>query len=372
VFRQSIPLGRIIGIPIAVDLSWFLIFALLTWMLATTYYPAQFKNWPIALDWGMGAVTAIMLFVSVLLHELGHSVVALAYKVPVRKITLFIFGGVALIGGEPPSAGAEFFIAIAGPIVSAILGVLFYFLERPAARVSPLLGLFEYLAYINIALVLFNLIPGFPLDGGRVFRAIVWAITHNLQRATAIAANVGRGFAFLFIFFGVLQIFGGNFGAGIWIAFIGWFLDNAASAQLYQLAFQRALTGHTVAQAMNAHYSTVPPDTTIQDVVDHHLIGGGKRSLVVGTADQPLGLMTLHRVKEVPKPQWPTTTAAQVAIPMSEVKRIDPNSQAWSAMQEMDRDGVNQLVVMTDGHVAGMLSRQDIIGFLRGLHELGI
>ena len=198
--RHNVPLGRILGIPIGLDYSWFLIFALLTWMLAGSYYPAEFKNWPPLLYWFMGAVTAIMLFVSVLLHELGHSVVALRYKVPVRSITLFIFGGVAQIGAEPPSAIAEFFIAIAGPIVSLVLAVLFSVVQPAVAGIQPFWGLAKYLAYINFALVLFNLIPGYPLDGGRVFRAIVWAVTKNMRRATLIAANVGRFFGFLFIF----------------------------------------------------------------------------------------------------------------------------------------------------------------------------
>lgn len=201
--RHNIPLGRLLGIPIGLDYSWFLIFALLTWSLAASYYPAEFKNWPAALYWFMGAVTAIMLFVSVLLHELGHSVVALRYKIPVRSITLFIFGGIAQIGTEPPSATAEFFVAIAGPIVSFALAVFFTVVKPVVAGVEPLWGLAKYLAYINTALVLFNLVPGYPLDGGHVFRAIVWAVTDNMRRATLIAAKVGRFFGFVFIFVGV-------------------------------------------------------------------------------------------------------------------------------------------------------------------------
>ena len=206
--RHSIPLGRIFGIPVALDYSWFVIFALLTWMLAGSYYPAEFKNWPPLLYWVMGAVTAIMLFVSVLLHELGHSVIALSYKIPVRSITLFLFGGVAQIEAEPPSAIAEFFIAVGGPLVSLALAILFHAVQPLAGGIEPLLGLAKYLAYINLALVLFNLIPGYPLDGGRVLRAIVWAITGNMRRSTLIAANVGRFFAFLLIFIGGPHTYG--------------------------------------------------------------------------------------------------------------------------------------------------------------------
>ena len=369
--RQNVPLGRIIGIPIGLDYSWFLIFALLTWMLAGSYYPAEFKNWPPLLYWLTGAATAIMLFVSVLLHELGHSVIALRFKVPVRSITLFIFGGVAQIASEPPSAVAEFFIAIAGPIVSLALALVFTVLKPAVSAVEPLFGLVKYLAYINFALVLFNLIPGFPLDGGRVFRAAVWAATKNMRRATLLAANVGRTFGYLFIFLGVWQMLGGNLGNGLWIAFIGWFLDNAASAQVHQVLFQGLLAGHTVSQAMSSRCASVPTDLTLQQLVDEHILGSGRRCFLVHRGANNVGLMTLHRIKDVPRPDWATTTAAQVMLPMEQWKLTQPDTGLWAALQQMDRDGVNQLPVMTDSQVVGMLSREDVITFLRTVQELG-
>lgn len=252
--RQSISLGRILGIPVGLDYSWFLIFALLTWTLAVGYYPAEFRNWPTAEYWIVGAVTAIMLFVSVLLHELGHSMVARRYQIPVRSITLFIFGGVAQIGAEPPSATAEFWIAIAGPAVSFALAALFGVLQSALTPVAPLLALAKYLAYINGVLGLFNLIPGFPLDGGRVFRAIVWGVTDNLRRATIIAGNVGRFIGYLFIAFGVWLMFGGNFINGLWIAFIGWFLESAAVSQIQQQRVHGLLAGHRVTEVMSRSY----------------------------------------------------------------------------------------------------------------------
>jgi Zn-dependent protease len=369
--RHNIPLGRILGIPIGLDYSWFVILGLLTWMLAGSYYPAEFKDWPPMLYWFVGAATAIMLFVSVLLHELGHSVVALRYKVPVRSITLMLFGGVAQIETEPPSALAEFLIAIAGPLVSLGLALSFYLVEPLVSGMEPLLGLVKYLAYINLALVLFNLIPGYPLDGGRVFRAIVWATTKNMRRATLIAANVGRFFAFLFIIVGVWQIFSGNFGGGIWIAFIGWFLDNAASSQVQHVMLQGLLTGHRVSQAMSTHCATASEDLTLQELVDEHILGGGKRCLLINRGDNTVGLMTLHRIKEVPRLEWATTSAAHAMIPLEEAKRIDSETGLWDALQKMDRDGVNQLPVTRDHHVVGMLSREDVITFIRTLKELG-
>lgn len=369
--RPSVPLGRIMGIPINLDYSWFLIFGLLTWMLAASYYPSEFKNWSPLLYWVTGAATAILLFASVLLHELGHSFVALRYKISVRSITLFIFGGVAQIGAEPPSARAEFFIAIAGPIVSLALAVIFSVMHPALAAIEPLWGVAKYLAYMNLALALFNLIPGFPLDGGRVLRAFVWAVTKNMRQATLIAANAGRFFGFLFIFAGVWRIFSGDFGGGLWIAFIGWFLDNAASAQVHQVVFQGLLADHWVSQAMSTHCVAVPADLTLQQLVDEHVLGTGRRCFLVNRGADTVGLMTLHRIKEVPRADWANTTAAQVMLPLEELKRIGPATELWTALQLMDRDGVNQLPVMTGSQVVGMLSREDVVTYLGTMQELG-
>jgi len=340
--RQGISLGRILGIPIWLDYSWFLAFVLITWMLATSYFPAEFGNWPTAEYWVVGAATAVMLFVSVLLHELGHSVIAMRYKIPVRSITLFIFGGVAQIGAEPPSARAEFWTALAGPLVSFALAGIFGALQLVLTGIAPLLALAKYLAYINASLGLFNLIPGFPLDGGRVFRAVIWGTAHNLRRATLIAANVGRVIAFLFILLGVWQMLTGNFGNGLWIAFIGWFLENAASAQVHQQAAHDLMADHRVAEAMSRGYSAISPDTTLQQLVDDHILGAGRRCLMVMRDDETVGLLTLHNVKEVPRTEWPTATAAQTMIPINAVKRVGPDTELWQAMAQMDRDGVNR------------------------------
>jgi len=370
--RHHIPLGRILGIQIGLDYSWFVIFVLLTWMLAANYFPAEFKGWPPFLYWIMGAVSAIMLFVSVLLHELGHSIVALQYKVPVPSITLFLFGGVAQIAAEPPSAKAEFFIASAGPLVSLALAIFFYSVQPLAAGVEPLFGLAKYLAYINLALALFNLFPGYPLDGGRVFRAIVWAATGNMRRSTLIAANGGRLIAFLFIFAGVWQMASRNFGGGLWIAFIGWFLDNAASAQVQQVMVQGLLAGHTVAQAMSRHCASVPADASLQDLVDKHILGSGQHCLLVQHGDETIGLITLQRIKEVPRAQWATARADQVMLSLDQSGSIAPDTELWTALEKLDRNGVNQLPVARDHQVMGMLGREDVISYVRTFQELGM
>jgi Zn-dependent protease/CBS domain-containing protein len=367
--RSSISLGRVLGIPIGLDYSWFLIFALLTWSLATSYFPTEFKGWPAAQYWIAGAATVILMFGSVLLHELGHSVVALRYKIPVRSITLFVFGGVAQIGAEPPSAIAEFWIAIAGPITSFALALFFALLQPLVSTLAPLLAIAKYLAYINGTLGLFNLIPGFPLDGGRVFRAIIWGTTHSLRRATLIAATLGRFIAYGFIGLGVWQMFSGNFGNGLWIAFIGWFLETAAASQIHQQTIHDLLAGHHVADAMHNNYTTVAPDTTLQQLVTEHILGSGRRSLLVKQDERFLGLLTLHNVKDIPSSAWLTTTAAQAMIPVAQLKLIKPDAELSDALGEMDRDGVNQLPVMTGAQFLGMLGRDDVISFLRTLSE---
>ncbi|UCE06056.1 MAG: site-2 protease family protein [bacterium] len=370
--RHTIPLGRILKIPVGLDYSWFLIFALLTWSFAVSYYPKLLQGFPSATLWLLGAITAIMLFVSVLLHELGHSIVARRYNVPVKSITLFIFGGVAQITKEPPSAISEFWIAIAGPATSFMLAILFGLLQTVFTAIAPLFALAKYLAFINGTLVLFNLIPGFPLDGGRVFRAIVWGLTKNFRRATVIAANVGRFIAFLFIMLGVWQMFRGNFGNGLWIAFIGWFLESAATAQIQQQVVHVRLAGHKVSEAMNRSCTFIPADHTIQQLVEEHIFGAGRRCFIVRTGEKAVGLLTLHHIKKVPREQWDSTTGEKIMIPLDEMKSFQPNDELEAALQEMDRDGVNQLPVMTHGNIVGMLSREDVINYLRTLSELGV
>ena len=242
------------------------------------------------------------------------------------------------------------------------------------AAFAPALALTRYLAYINGALVIFNLIPGFPLDGGRVFRAIVWGISRDFRLSTIIAGSVGRFIGFLFIFAGVWQVlFTHNLANGLWIAFIGWFLESAAGSQIAQVQYQAlesVVAGRKATDAMNRSYEQVPANMTLQQVVDSHILGTGQRSFVVSDAGRLAGLLTLHRIKDVPRVDWPTTIVAEAMIPAAQVKRIGPDAGLWTALSEMDADGVNQLPVMVDGRVLGMLTREGVIGFLRTIQEL--
>ncbi len=367
--KRTIFLGRILGISIGLDYSWFLVFALITWALATGYFPFEIANALPAAYWFLGAFTAILFFGSVLLHELGHSVVALRFKVPVRRITLFIFGGIAEIGAEPPNARAEFLIAIAGPIVSFALAALFAALEISSAALAPLFVLAKYLAFINGSLALFNLIPGFPLDGGRVFRAIVWRVTDDLNRATRIAANLGRVVAFLFIAFGIWQVSTGDIG-GLWIALIGWFLLNTASAELQEQSLHEALASHAVSEVMSRSYITVTPETTLQTLVDQHLPDIKARAFVVQQDRGLIGVLSWQRINAAPRSEWRTITAAQVMTPIIAVKSVQPDTKRGLAIEEMRRNQVNEVAVVAERHPLGMLSRQDIISFLRQHHLL--
>ncbi len=367
---KTVRLLQIGGIPIGLDPSWFLIFALITWSLAASYFPNEFKHWTRLQSWSIAIITSILFFTSVLLHELGHSLVAMRYKLAVKSITLYIFGGISEITSEPKDARSEFVIAFAGPFTSLLLAGLFYVITLLNRTVEPVFAISKYLALINLTLAVFNLIPGFPLDGGRVFRSIVWAITRNQRRATEVAGLLGRLIAFTFILLGVWFIFHGNWTNGLWIAFIGWFLENAAASQVQQQRIHDLLTGHTVEQVMSQSCVMVSADVTLRQLVDEYILDRGQRCLVMMQGERPAGLLTLRDIRQVPRERWDSTLASQVMTPLSQVKRTTPETGLEKALEQMGSDGVNQLPIMKDGEVAGMLSREDIVNYLHTLQEL--
>ncbi len=368
---KHLRIARIAGIPIGLDYSWFLIFVLLTWSLGASYFPAQFPGWASWEYWAIGALAAILLFVSVLLHELGHATAARHYRIPVREITLFIFGGVAQIQEEPKSASSEFWIAIAGPIVSLMLGILFSALALLAASIPQLLAIFRYVGYLNLMLFLFNLIPGFPLDGGRVLRAFIWGATRDTHKATLIAANTGRFIAYGFIVMGLAMIFAGDLYNGLWMAFIGWFLESAAVAQVQQQKLRDILSRYPVRQAMSTDLTTLPAHITLDVLAEHHFLNGGKRAYIVQKAGNAAGILTIHQLRKVPKSQWPLTTAAQAMIPLAEAITVHPDDDLWTALSDMDREGVNQVLVVENGVMTGILSREDVVSFLQYINTTG-
>jgi len=340
-------------------------------MLAVNYYPVEFKGGTGVEYWLMGAVTAILFFASIVTHELAHSWVALRYKVSVSRITLFIFGGVSQIAGEPPSASAEFLIAAVGPLTSFALAAIFFLLERMLVSVPPALAIAKYLALINGMLGLFNLVPAFPLDGGRVFRAVVWGANKNFRRATLVAASTGRFFGFLFIVWGVWQALRGNVANGLWIAFIGWFLESAAGAQVQQQMVQGLLGGHKVSEAMGSECIHTSEDTSLQKLIDEQVLSHGRHCFLVDQGDHVVGLLTLQNIKEIPRSSWPMTTAAQAMIPIEKLNRIDPKAELWAAMEKMGRDGINEMPVMSGNNLVGLLSTGDIVKYLHTLQQVG-
>jgi Zn-dependent protease len=368
--NNTIRLFRVNGIPIGLDPSWFLVFALITWALAISYFPDEFKTWSRLQYWSVAGVTSLLFFLCVLLHELGHSLVALKYKLPVKSITMYIFGGVSEITAEPTNAWSEFVIAFAGPLTSLILTGVFYGLQVLFTSIPPVYAIAKYLALINGVLAVFNLIPGFPLDGGRVFRAILWGLTHNLNRATNIANDLGHAIAFFFILLGVWRLFEGDWINGLWIAFIGWFLEIAVVGQVQQQRIHNLLSRHTVEQVMSHSCAVAPVSSNLQELVDDYILGKGQHCMVLIKDEEPIGLITMHDIRLVARDRWALTIASEVMTPMDRVQRISPEAGLDQAFDQMGKDGVNQMPVMKDGQIEGMLSREDITNYLHLLQKM--
>lgn len=368
--RHGVPIGRIFGISLDLDYSWFLIVGLMTWMLAQSYFPREFAGWTSGEYWLVGFASAVLLFASVLIHELGHSVVAQGFGIQVPRITLFLFGGISQIATEAPTPGTEFSIAVVGPFTSLVLAAFFWEIEPLVGANQLVFALVKYLALINFGLALFNLIPGYPLDGGRIFRAILWKATRSHHRATIVAGITGRFFGFLFIFLGIWLALTGNLGNGIWIALIGWFLESAASSQIQQEGLKSLLDGHRVADAMRRDLLRVPEDVAVQEVVRQPVFTTGSRSAFVTHQGVPEGIVTLAEVRAMPRDAWASTKMAQIMIPLQKLITTHPDALLWSALEKMGRDGVSQLVVVDGNRIVGVLSREDILHYLTGLRAL--
>jgi len=371
--RNSLKLGRVHGIEIGLHYSWVIVFVLLTVSLALGFFPETFPFLPPVVYWVLGAVAALLLFVSVLIHELSHSFVAQRLGIGVRSITLFIFGGISNIEGEPHSARDELLISAAGPVASVVLGIVFgALLVLVGGANQALAALLSYLALTNILLAIFNLIPGFPLDGGRVFRSIVWGITGSFARATRIASILGQVIAYIFIFGGLLLAFTGAFLSGIWIAIIGWFLNSAAEATRRQLRVQQAFTGVKVSDVMNPEPQTVSPDRSLRDVVDEYVLHRNIRAMPVVDSDgKVVGLVTVAEIKKVPRERWDVATVGEVMLPAAEVVTVSPQANAGDALEIMGQRDINQLPVTEEGHLVGLLSRANALHFLQMREELG-
>ena len=370
--QGSLTIGRVWGIPIGLHYSWFLVFGLISWSLAGGYFPEKYPGWGLATYLLVGAVTSLLFFGSVLVHELGHSWVALRNAIPIRSITLFIFGGIAQIGREPPSAGVEFRIAIAGPLTSLGLAGLFAGAWLVTRDVAFLAAPMIWLARINLTLGLFNLIPGFPLDGGRVFRALVWRLTGSFYRASQAASLAGQMLAFGFIGLGVLIALRGNVGEGVWLAFIGWFLQNAAAASHAQASLKELLRGVTVAQAMARDCPRVAGDLSLDRLVQEEVLAKGRRCFLVADDGHLGGLLTLHEVKAVPRERWGQVRVDEVMTRPDRLAAVGPQEDLVAALAKMDDANVAQLPVLAGDQLVGMLTREHVLHYVRVRAELGV
>jgi len=371
--NANIKLGRIWGIPIGLHTSWFLVFGLITFTLTRGYFAQEYPDLSTIAHLGLALATSLLFFSSVLLHELGHSIIALRNRIPVKGITLFIFGGVAQISRDPDSPGIEFRMAIAGPLVSFGLAGLFGSLYLLGNQI-PILGASSaYLMRLNLILALFNLIPGFPLDGGRVLRALVWKLTNSYQRATQIATIGGQAIAFGFIGFGILGIFTGQLVDSLWLVFIGWFLQNAASSADQQLRMQQILRGVTVGQAMSRDCSEIPGLTTINQLVQERVIPNGQRCFFVTDFQGNLqGLLTIEDISRVPQQKWRFVTAEQVMTSFNNLAQVEADSELLAALKTMEEANISQVPVVQYNRPVGLISRDQVLRYLRLRTELGM
>ena len=374
--RPTIRLGRIFGIDIGLHYSWGIIALLIVFSLAGHFQGVN-PQWSMALRWSLAAITALLFFASILAHELSHAAVAKARGIPVRSITLFALGGVANIEREASDAASEFWMAIAGPIMSLLIGLSFLGIARAGGwqpesgtPPAPLPAGLVWLGYINVALALFNMIPGYPLDGGRVLRAIVWGINHNLVRATKIAAGVGQFIAIAFIVFGFFRFFyAGSFG-GLWLAFIGWFLSDAAAASHAGAEVSAALAQVRVGDVMSRDCPAIDGNMNLRTFAEDHLLRTGRRCFIVLENGRQWGLVTINELKRMERNRWPFTTVAGIALPLEQLVSVSPETSLTSAFELMARKDLTQLPVISNGELAGVISRGQVQQFMETRQEL--
>lgn len=367
--------GTIRDIPIEVHPSWVITFFLVSFTLAVGLFPAALPDRSAALYWPMAVITALLFFSSVLVHELAHAFTALAHRIPIRRITLFIFGGLAQIGGEPKRPGVEFQVAIAGPLASLAIAavgwafaVLFtWFRWEPPAVVAA------YLFRINLALALFNMVPAFPLDGGRVLRAILWWRMRDMDRATRVVSALGQAFAMLLMFFGITGLFAGQLIQGMWFAFIGWFLYQASLSGLQQTVLRETLGGVPVTHLMATQLVTVTADTTVQDLVDNYFYRYRYAAFpVFDDGNNVVGMVSLKEVRPVPRDQWPTVKVGDIAQPIGPEDCIDVGADAADALMRMAAGGRGRLLVTEQGRLVGLVSNTDVLRLIKIQQELRV
>nr|PZN90584.1 MAG: site-2 protease family protein [bacterium] len=368
-------LGSVLGFEIRIDFSWFIIFALILWSFSFGIFPTSFPGLGAATYIAMGVAGTLLFFASLLAHELSHSVVARSKGIPVEGITLFIFGGMARTRLEAEEPGDEFYIAVVGPVSSIVIGLLFglvWWVGRRADWSVAVTGVAGYLGMLNIALAVFNLLPGFPLDGGRLFRSLVWKITGDVTRATRIASNGGKWLGYVLVFLGILQAFAGNVLGGLWLVFIGWFLRNAAITSYEQHLIRMVLEGVRAAETMTRNPETVPSHLTVQELVDDYFMRRRYQAFPVVDDGYPVGIVTINQVKELPREEWPVRTVGSIMAPAQDGVTVRPEERMTSVLEKMEASGLRRVLVTRDGRLEGIITATDVAAWLDRVRQLGM
>jgi Zn-dependent protease/CBS domain-containing protein len=371
---MGLRVGRIAGIDILIHWSWLAIFFLVAWSLAGTFEDV-YPDWTRAQSWVVALVSTLLFFLSVLAHELSHSLVAKRYGLPVTSITLFIFGGVSALGAEPANAGQEFRIAAVGPLTSFVAAFLFGVPAAVAialgAGESPFVAIAAHVAIANIAVGIFNLLPGFPLDGGRILRAGLWSRTGNLLRATRWASWAGMGLSLMLMGIGVISVLIGNVVGGVWFIVIGWFLRNAAEQSYQQLLLRRTLEGIKVRDILSRAFAPAPPDISLEELVRDYMVARGQRAVPVVVAADLLGLVTLTDLRQVPPVEWATTSVFRAMTPVEKLQSVGPDDDLAKAVEIMAAHDWNQLPVLQGREFLGLVTRADVLRLIQIRTELG-
>jgi Zn-dependent protease/CBS domain-containing protein len=365
-FGKRIKLFKLLGFEVNIDLSWIIIAVLITWSLAAGLFPYLYPGLERETYWIMGVVGALGLFASIVAHEFCHSIVARKFGMPMKGITLFIFGGVAEMGEEPPTAKAEFYMAIVGPISSLVIAVIFYLIYRAGVTGgwdTPVNGVVYYIAYINAILAAFNLLPAFPLDGGRVLRSILWGTRGNLRWATRVSSSIGAAFGIGLIILGIFQFIYGNVIGGVWMFLIGMFLRNAAQMSYQQLLVRKALEGEKVSRFMNTNPVTVQDSITVEQLVDDYIYKHHFKMFPVMSGDKLVGCITTRQVKEIPREAWGRETIREAAGQCSPENTIAPDTDAIKALGMMTQSGVSRMLVVENGRLVGIVTLKDLLDF---------
>ncbi len=366
-FGRRFNLFKLMGFQVRIDLSWIFIAVLVAWSLSTGFFPSYYHGLEPGTYWVMGIIGAIGLFLSIIVHEFSHSLVARRYGMPMKGITLFIFGGMAEMSDEPTSAKAEFMMAMVGPFSSIVIAGVFYsiYFAGKGTVPEPVNGVIEYISFINGMLAAFNILPAFPLDGGRVLRSILWAIKGNVRWATRISSSVGSAFGILLIILGVLNILRGDFVGGMWWFLIGLFLKSAAGMSYQQLLTRRALEGESVRTFMKKEPITVSPSVTLDTLVEDYVYRYHYKMFpVVSDSDKIDGCITTNDIKAVPREEWKMKRVSDILKTCSVDNTIQADSDAISALSKMTRTGASRLLVVEGNRLAGVIALKDMLKFL--------